>query len=570
MPQLWSTIPTRARRASGALARVVAEHGDAAGGAGAVALEDLDGGRLARPVGPEQAEHLAAADLGSRSRAPPRARRRPCAGRRPGWRSPHSSRAQSWQHRPPPHALRVHRHRHEHHAGARRRGARRAAHRGAAAAARSRASARACGPTARSPPEKIAEVAERRRRAVPAGRRARRGAAARGRDGRHPRRRQPRRVRRRRRATGRAWRSRCSTARPRRGWPSSARRGRSGGRSTGGWAWSTSAAARAELAVGTRRRRGDVVGVVPGRLRPARRPPPALGPAAGGRARARPPRRAPRAFAGLAPPAPDVAVAVGGSAASLRRLVGAVLEPASLERALGAAVGRAGRAGRAPARARRGARPAAAGRHPGPRRRLAALRAAAARSATGGIREGVLLELAAGRGATATSLIPPWPSKRHRHPSLGALRGRRRAHRARAHRRALRAGRAACSTRATSSACTTCGSPRGACAPCSRSSRRASRTRPFKDVLRDVKALADALGERRDPDVHIDAMEAFAEQVLATQRTRRRDPGRAPARAPGRRQRGARRRRCEDARAGRAPAPPARRSPTPPTAAVAP
>jgi CHAD domain-containing protein len=32
----------------------------------------------------------------------------------------------------------------------------------------------------------------------------------------------------------------------------------------------------------------------------------------------------------------------------------------------------------------------------------------------------------------------------------------------------------------------------------------------FKTVLRDVKALADALGERRDPDVHIDAMEAFA------------------------------------------------------------
>ena len=29
----------------------------------------------------------------------------------------------------------------------------------------------------------------------------------------------------------------------------------------------------------------------------------------------------------------------------------------------------------------------------------------------------------------------------------------------------------------------------------------------FKTVLREVKALADALGERRDPDVHIDAME---------------------------------------------------------------
>jgi CHAD domain-containing protein len=31
-----------------------------------------------------------------------------------------------------------------------------------------------------------------------------------------------------------------------------------------------------------------------------------------------------------------------------------------------------------------------------------------------------------------------------------------------------------------------------------------------KAVLRDVKALADALGERRDPDVQIDAMEQFA------------------------------------------------------------
>jgi CHAD domain-containing protein len=42
--------------------------------------------------------------------------------------------------------------------------------------------------------------------------------------------------------------------------------------------------------------------------------------------------------------------------------------------------------------------------------------------------------------------------------------------------------------------------------------------RPFRDALGDVKALADALGERRDPDVHIDAMTAFAKGVLATQR----------------------------------------------------
>jgi hypothetical protein len=42
--------------------RVVAEHRDLAAVAVAVALEDLDGGRLARPVGPEQAVDLAAAD----------------------------------------------------------------------------------------------------------------------------------------------------------------------------------------------------------------------------------------------------------------------------------------------------------------------------------------------------------------------------------------------------------------------------------------------------------------------------------------------------------------------------
>jgi CHAD domain-containing protein len=40
----------------------------------------------------------------------------------------------------------------------------------------------------------------------------------------------------------------------------------------------------------------------------------------------------------------------------------------------------------------------------------------------------------------------------------------------------------------------------------------------FKTVLRDVKALAAALGERRDPDVHIEAMEEFAASVQATNR----------------------------------------------------
>ena len=32
----------------------------------------------------------------------------------------------------------------------------------------------------------------------------------------------------------------------------------------------------------------------------------------------------------------------------------------------------------------------------------------------------------------------------------------------------------------------------------------------LREVLTDVKALADALGERRDPDVHIAALESFA------------------------------------------------------------
>jgi CHAD domain-containing protein len=40
----------------------------------------------------------------------------------------------------------------------------------------------------------------------------------------------------------------------------------------------------------------------------------------------------------------------------------------------------------------------------------------------------------------------------------------------------------------------------------------------FKTVLRDVKALADALGERRDPDVHVEAMEGFEAQVQAANR----------------------------------------------------
>jgi CHAD domain-containing protein len=43
-------------------------------------------------------------------------------------------------------------------------------------------------------------------------------------------------------------------------------------------------------------------------------------------------------------------------------------------------------------------------------------------------------------------------------------------------------------------------------------------TGDFKTVLRDVKTLADALGERRDPDVHIEDMEEFEQHVLAAVR----------------------------------------------------
>ena len=37
----------------------------------------------------------------------------------------------------------------------------------------------------------------------------------------------------------------------------------------------------------------------------------------------------------------------------------------------------------------------------------------------------------------------------------------------------------------------------------------------FKSVLRDVKQLADALGSRRDPDVHIDALKTFSRSLGA-------------------------------------------------------
>ena len=40
----------------------------------------------------------------------------------------------------------------------------------------------------------------------------------------------------------------------------------------------------------------------------------------------------------------------------------------------------------------------------------------------------------------------------------------------------------------------------------------------LRDVLADVKALADALGERRDPDVHLAQLVVFAAAVKAADR----------------------------------------------------
>ena len=42
--------------------------------------------------------------------------------------------------------------------------------------------------------------------------------------------------------------------------------------------------------------------------------------------------------------------------------------------------------------------------------------------------------------------------------------------------------------------------------------------RPFKQVLGDVKTLADALGERRDRDVQIEALEQYAAERPASER----------------------------------------------------
>ena len=80
-------------------------------------------------------------------------------------------------------------------------------------------------------------------------------------------------------------------------------------------------------------------------------------------------------FGALDVPRPDAAVAVGGSAASLRRLVGAVLEPETHAARAARALGRPVRRGGRPLRARPAARAADARRDADPRRGGAAARA---------------------------------------------------------------------------------------------------------------------------------------------------------------------------------------------------
>ena len=101
-------------------------------------------------------------------------------------------------------------------------------------------------------------------------------------------------------------------------------------------------------------------------------------------------------FEGLELPATDAAVAVGGSAASLRRLVGSVLEPETLQRAIRVLSS-------APARdvaQRFGLDPERVGLLPAGLLVLDAASHAIGRPlqiGRGGLREGVVLELAAGR-----------------------------------------------------------------------------------------------------------------------------------------------------------------------------
>ena len=366
--------------------RVEAEHADLAGGPVAVALEDLDRRRLARAVGPEQAEHLAAAHGEVDAAARPRARRRPCAGRAPRWR--HRS---SWQHRSGM-RLRLRRHRLEHHARAgRRRRGRRACARCSSEKAFTRLG-RACG-GGELPPEKIAEVAARGGRAA-RGLVAQLGArrAARRRHRRDPRRRQRERVRR-----GAARARAASSRRPRR-----RRGGAAGVRRRHPHARRARCAARVavvdvgggstEIAVGRSSGGVDVVGVGPRSARarsptapatPTRRRPPSCTRCARTRTACSTGSRRPRSDAASRSAAAPPRCAGSSAPRSTRE---------SLARAIALLVARAERGGRrAPTLDPRARALLPAGLPCS--RRVGRARPAAA-VGDGGLREGVLLELA--------------------------------------------------------------------------------------------------------------------------------------------------------------------------------
>ena len=236
-------------------------------------------------------------------------------------------------------------------------------------------------------------------------------------------------------------------------------------------------------------------------------PPPRRGPgdgrgARGHARRGRGGRRGPEPRAGR-----DLALAVGGSAASLRRLVGPMLGPeatanalAALQSGTAATVAAAWDIDRSACGCFRG--------HTGARRRLATARQAAAarlrRTARRGPRlaDGRLNLMAKQKDIDTT----PWEPYARAGARIVRVRTRElfshaasvldtedieRVHDMRAASRRLRAVLEIFAARFPKA--------------------------EYRSVLRDVRRLADALGERRDPDVHIAAMRAFAADLAASQ-----------------------------------------------------
>ena len=350
---------------------VVAEHGDVPGAAAAVALEDLDGRRLARPRWGRAGRTPRRGAPRSRCPAPPRARRRPCGGPAPRSRSRAHHGNIAWAECSAPASTSA--------------PTRRACWSPTSRTGRlrevrpaARVHAHRQGPQGRRDPAREDRRGRRRgRRAARARRAAGLRRAARGRHRRDPRARPTAPSSRRRCAPTAASTSRCSTAPRRRGSRSSARRARSARRSTGRIGVVDVGGGSTELAIGTLA--GGATWSESFRV--------GSGLLTDGYRRSDPPsaaelhamrEHAHGVFEGLALPPVDAAVAVGGSAASLRRLVGAVLDAESLQRALRVLVRRARRRRRAALLDRPRARAADARRADRARRRRARARAAAA------------------------------------------------------------------------------------------------------------------------------------------------------------------------------------------------